>query len=115
MLRKTLSVFGLLAVMSSCVPAYAQVNELTEANCKTVKAMSRQVLIDLQQGATQFQIMKALNDRDLKDFGKDGESVKLYLQVNTSAFTLNLKRGYRIQKIMQVVEEDCRARIGKAL
>ena len=115
MLRKTLFSIAMMAAISSCAPAYAQATTLNEANCPTAKSMARQILIDLQQGKTLFQTMKTLNDRSLKDYGTNGEAVKLYLQVNTSAFALNLKRGHRVQKILQIVDEDCRSRIGKPL
>lgn len=115
MLRKTFAVFGVLAAMSSCTPVYAQVSPLTESNCKVIKTMARQILIDIQQGASQYQIMQQLNNRKIEEFGKDGEVVKLYLQVNTSAFTRNMRRGYRVQQVLNAVERDCVEQIGKDL
>lgn len=112
MLHKVLAVFGILALVS-CNPSYAaeQPLEMTATNCTKVKTMARQIVIDLQQGASQYQVMRSLNARPMGDYGTNGEIVKLYLQVNTSALTRNVFKGYRLGEILKVVEKDCLAQV----
>ncbi|ABY63192.1 hypothetical protein ST201phi2-1p367 [Pseudomonas phage 201phi2-1] len=112
MLRKTITVLGFLTLIS-CTPSYAKadVTPLTAEHCKTVKVMARQILIAMQQGATQYQVMQDLNHRSMMDFGKGGEIVKLYLQVNTSAFARNIKKGFRVGQILQIVDKDCNTQV----
>lgn len=111
MLHKVLAFFGILGLMS-CTPAYSTEElGLNAKQCSVVKSMARQIVIDLQQGATQYQIMRKLNNRPLDDFGPDGEMVKLYLQVNTSAFARNVRKGYRVSQIINAVDKDCATRV----
>lgn len=112
MLRDTVITIGLTSALFSCAPAYSQEIKLTDAGCTVVKSTARQILADLQQGTTQYQIMKQLNDRD---FGKDQEAVKLYLQVNTSAFSRNIQRGFRVDQVLSAVERDCKDLVDREL
>lgn len=112
MLHKVLAVFGILALVS-CNPTYAaeQPLEMTATNCNKVKSLARQIVIDIQQGASQYQIMRSMNARPMSDYGDNGEIVKLYLQVNTSAFARNVFKGYRLGEILKVVEKDCQEQV----
>ncbi len=113
MLYRAIVLLGIL-VMVSCQPAFSSEKPLimTEKNCSTIKVMARQIIIDLQQGMSQYQAMRALNKRPMTDFGKDGEVVKVYLQVNLSAFSRNLNRGFRVLQILPAVEQDCLSQVG---
>lgn len=110
MLRKTLAILGMLA-MASCTPTYATELKMTAQHCTTVKVLARQIIIDLQQGTSAYQIMHQLNERPMSDYGTDGEAAKLYLQINTSAFSRNVRKGFRVNQILKVVEKDCNMQV----
>lgn len=114
MFKKILTTLSFL-VSVGCNPSYAtEAIVLTEQNCKTAKVISRQIVINMQQGESQYEVMNYLNKEPIETFGKNGDIVKLYLQINVSAFNRNVNKGFRVNEILRAVEKDCSARIGKA-
>lgn len=116
MLRKLIAVLGTLSFVS-CTPATANAVglEVTHENCTIAKTMARQILTDFKQGASQIDVMRDLNSRPMKDFGPNGETVKVYLQVNVSALHRNVAKAYSPASILNVIERDCMSQLGKKL
>lgn len=109
MLKQLVAGIGLL-IMASCHPVYADdTNTITAKHCSTVRLLSRQMLIDIQKGATQYEIMDRINNHD---FGKDGYPAKVYMQLTVNDYVSNIHRGFRVQQILDQVQRNCEKMIG---
>lgn len=109
MLKQLIAGIGLL-IMASCHPVYAaDANVITDKHCAMVKAISRQLLIDIQQGATQYEVMNMINKRD---FNEPDYPAKVFLQLCVNDFVRNIHRGFRVQQVLTQVQANCEKMIG---
>lgn len=111
-----LRIFATLMILAfvGCTPSYANAVTLSGPACKVVHKAAQDVIKDFRGGKTQFDVMAKLNNRPMS-YWNDNEGPKVYTQVIVLDLMKNVRKGFRDDQILNVVDKACLTNIGQAL